>query len=925
MRIKTALVCFAFLLIVLHLNLESVNTHAQPPSPTLYDPGDVDNDGNYSIEWSDVSSHPVETLNTSLPIAVDTTSAIWDGKFAYIFGGQGNGEAIVRFDPFNETVITLTARLNPGREGTSAIWDGQYAYIFGGWAPWGSPVLRDDIIRFDPVNDTATKLNVTLPSGRERTSAVWNGQFAYIFGGSGSNEIIRFDPKTENVTKLNVSLPTGRDSTSAFWDGQYAYIFGGHRKYNGTHYHYDEIIRFDPITEDVTVLDTHLPSPIGLTSAVWTGQYAYIFGGSNYPQNYPYYLSKDILKFDPLNNTVSKTATFSPRADTSAIWNGKYAYIFGGYRYSPLGGERLDDIVNFDPYRIVNTLEEDDNPEFTTPSTVYYGYNNHFNITNKSDGIYYYRVNASHHVEGSSSWNNTVSMKVVHKPRIILSPSVISKTDITAVIVWTTDKLSDSLVEYGNTTSYNKVVSDTELVTSHSIVLTGLSPGTIYHYRVSSTDIYKNSPTVSSDFTFETNIVADKDPPEITSGPISYETNNSATIIWKTHELSDSAVNYGTTDLFGTIKMVSSHVIDHAVTLTNLNPGTLYYYQISSTDPSGNVLTLNENYSFTTDSVGDLEPPDIINGSVSVSDTSAIISWVTDEPSTSVVDYGLTDYYGSINYDNTHVTFHNTTIVGLTPETTYHFRINSVDVNNNGPTISSDYNFTTTVINNPPLVSAFSLKNGDTISGTVRVTGNASDFEGTIVRIEIKIDYGVWQTITGTSDWLVDLDTTALENGYHIISLRAWDGTKYSEERMITVDVQNKVEPTFPLDVLAIALTIVSILVTIVLSILFRAREKEEHKIMIDLGEENKKTLKNINSIVETILVEKKEEEESVKIDIDLSELNLLKDESLKITKKMKIKISKDNVEKLGNKFVEWKMSPAIPCTSSESALPKRL
>lgn len=50
----------------------------------------------------------------------------------------------------------------------------------------------------------------------------------------------------------------------------------------------------------------------------------------------------------------------------------------------------------------------------------------------------------------------------------------------------TTDQQADSVVDYGETALYGSVASDLTLTTSHSITLTNLSQGTLYHFMVSS-------------------------------------------------------------------------------------------------------------------------------------------------------------------------------------------------------------------------------------------------------------------------------------------------------------------------------------------------------------------------------------------------------------------------------------------------------
>lgn len=72
-----------------------------------------------------------------------------------------------------------------------------------------------------------------------------------------------------------------------------------------------------------------------------------------------------------------------------------------------------------------------------------------------------------------------------------------------ATITWTTDENSDSVVEYGTTTSYGSTASNPSMVLNHSVGLSGLSASTLYHYRVKSKDAANNTAT-SGDFTFTT-------------------------------------------------------------------------------------------------------------------------------------------------------------------------------------------------------------------------------------------------------------------------------------------------------------------------------------------------------------------------------------------------------------------------------------
>jgi Bacterial Ig domain/Purple acid Phosphatase, N-terminal domain len=75
---------------------------------------------------------------------------------------------------------------------------------------------------------------------------------------------------------------------------------------------------------------------------------------------------------------------------------------------------------------------------------------------------------------------------------------------------------------------------------------------------------------------------------------------SSATITWTTDALSDSRVEYGLTANYGAVSGgATSRVVDHAVRLDGLTPGTSYQFRVSSKDEAGGVAT-SANHTFTT-------------------------------------------------------------------------------------------------------------------------------------------------------------------------------------------------------------------------------------------------------------------------------------------------------------------------------------
>jgi chitodextrinase len=100
--------------------------------------------------------------------------------------------------------------------------------------------------------------------------------------------------------------------------------------------------------------------------------------------------------------------------------------------------------------------------------------------------------------------------------------------------------------------------------------------------------------------------------------------------------------------------------------------------------------------------VVDSTPPVISGVSSSDLTTSGVkITWATDEPSTSHVDYGKTAAYGSQTTSPALVTSHSVTLTGLEAGTTYHFRVKSTDGADN-TALSGDKTFTTATASAPP-------------------------------------------------------------------------------------------------------------------------------------------------------------------------------------------------------------------------------
>ena len=91
----------------------------------------------------------------------------------------------------------------------------------------------------------------------------------------------------------------------------------------------------------------------------------------------------------------------------------------------------------------------------------------------------------------------------------------------------------------------------------------------------------------------------DTTPPVISGVLASPIQERSASITWTTNESADSQIEYGTTNTYGSTTVLSNFSLARTLNLTNLTPGTLYYYRVKSRDGSGNLGTSGD-HTFTT-------------------------------------------------------------------------------------------------------------------------------------------------------------------------------------------------------------------------------------------------------------------------------------------------------------------------------------
>lgn len=277
----------------------------------------------------------------------------------------------------------------------------------------------------------------------------------------------------------------------------------------------------------------------------------------------------------------------------------------------------------------------------------------------------------------------------------------IGATEVT--ISWVTDVDSNSLVAMAPETAYHKgadepyrqiVGNSTEFVQGHEVTLYNLKPNTTYHYQLRSKASF-GPEAKSRDFTFTTSIE------ELTiisflSQVIDTETAN---FKWVTNKAANSVVTFSpiqnnvvAVDEQKVVKE-DANITIHEIKIKDFVAGVIYNVELSSTDAAGNVAT--ETLERFSTSEEDLPP---IISHIKADSTifidknnkiQTVISWITNEPSTSKILFQEGVHGSNVDLSettklNTNYTKEHVMVINkFKPGVVYSFRVESIDSGNN--------------------------------------------------------------------------------------------------------------------------------------------------------------------------------------------------------------------------------------------------
>ena len=499
--------------------------------------------------------------------------------------------------------------------------------------------------------------------------------------------------------------------------------------------------------------------------------------------------SATIALTDAYGNTLTSTASAPAQPvsvdlkDTSNVRTGDYSNFISWGLYPS------SSINPFSKYEVWRSVGNGTTTSFTKVSTITDSNVNYYSDMRLSaSSTYSYEVRYIDTANNVSPFSNIISHKPNGQGGTDFTPPIITNVAATtmqttwASVAWTTDELSNSVVDYALSSAptiwYH--ASSTSYTTNHSIVLTGLAPSKTYIYKVNSADQLGNLATDDhngANYTFTTTAGA-----LISNVAMASVTNTSATVVWNTDIPADSYVHFGdsptalATDNYASVgssvlvtASTSLGLFSHSVSLINLVSGHTYYYFISSADASGHEAddtNGGEYYYFNTSN--NLKPAAISNTRVSDSGaTWATISWDTDEFATSKVTYGKTSLSNTAS-SSAYTVSHSITISGLSPKTTYTYKVSSTDFFDNSSTDDNsgdNYTFTTAagaVISNVSVTSV-----SETGVSVIWNTNSSSDSFIEYSTSTANLAAGIY-TLAGTHD---DASSTAPNVYAHSVSL----------------------------------------------------------------------------------------------------------------------------------------------------------
>lgn len=337
-------------------------------------------------------------------------------------------------------------------------------------------------------------------------------------------------------------------------------------------------------------------------------------------------------------------------------------------------------------------------------------------LNNLQPGTNYYFKAKWTDGDGNTGESQEISFRTEESPQVYSSKVDMVGLDY-AIVSFEVFGATKASVAYGRSYSYTaqKEINTSPTRSKYSVVLDNLDDGVQYSFKIRLTDadgyIYES---------IENNTFTTPPRPQISNVRVQeLKDVASPTVVfsWDTNTYTNSVIRYKEDSPDAReidkidVKMVMG---EHKMEISGLVPTTSYVAVVEGIDDFGN-KAVSEEVRFTTNT--DTRPPKIYNVKVEQDllgrsiqtdrsrSAQLIVSWETDEPATSKVNFGEGGagvYTSSTRMDQEFRTKHLVIISGLTPSKVYSLEAESVDASGNsgkyGPLVSITQKSSNTVM-----------------------------------------------------------------------------------------------------------------------------------------------------------------------------------------------------------------------------------
>ena len=304
---------------------------------------------------------------------------------------------------------------------------------------------------------------------------------------------------------------------------------------------------------------------------------------------------------------------------------------------------------------------------------------------------YYYKAKWTDE-DGNTGTSEEKSFTTAPAP-VVKNVSVNSIGLSSALVKMTVKSANKVRIYYGPTAAFGgfQETATSSQETTYSILLSGLTDGTKYYYKINTFD------SEAGEYDGTTLDFTTLPRPQITNVRVQQVINTAQTtlyVTWASNTGVSSIVSYYPLNAPG--KMQNSVDValvkgEHTMLIKGLLPQTLYGLVIKGKDKVGNEATSDVQ---TVTTATDTRPPSITELTVEGTNVPAvsimaqaqtaqlIVAWNTDEPATSQVEFGEgtgTEYAQMTQLDTTLTTNHLVVISNLSPSKAYHLRAVSTD------------------------------------------------------------------------------------------------------------------------------------------------------------------------------------------------------------------------------------------------------